>query len=337
MSCVSNHLHKTASASSASSASPHLPHIVFAQDATGNMYDGITHAANINGDTYINMVQPGTNDTTGSPFPGGQLRLKNAGTVVASNQDFDVVITVPQNQPELSASLAMGYLSPNGGITQAAVTDAGYVCLGFEVPRSICPYQGTPDATTASCPLFEGEEGAVTQPTIMHGTLLPGSALWPVMAGCGRLWTSSVRFWPAAITVGRGALLRAPHLCFTQYNLHQTHTHGAQALCSTFSTSIQTRTPRCLTSKSFLSLSTVHERSPTHAVTAHPSPCAATTGHGHITQLNSSHPRRNLLSTLLWQQRPTDHLRFPATHSVQQLSSSPSSDLPPVPLPFFRC
>ena len=123
--------------------------------------------------TFRNMVQPAINDTSdpmGAPFPGGNLRILNAGN---NNGDlFDIRISVPTVATDYSANLINAYNSPNDFITtQAAITEGGFMCLGFGVLESTCPTGATVDAETAQCPETEegGESFAV--PAIMTGEI----------------------------------------------------------------------------------------------------------------------------------------------------------------------
>ena len=147
------------------------------QDATGANFNGVDHAAFIvnsafpNGISVPNMVQTSLTDTTGAPFPGGYLRLRNAG--IEQGIAFDVLITVPLPEETLHPSdvLPIQYVSPvSASVSQATLTGGGLICLGLSVDRSSCPLGGEPSAVDATCPAVENADGTTTQQsTVMRG------------------------------------------------------------------------------------------------------------------------------------------------------------------------
>ena len=141
-------------------------------DATGASFNGIDDAArilvpNAVGQVVIpNMVQPQITDSGGAPFPGGYLRLRNAGVLRGSA--FDVIITVPSAEETTHPSdlLSIQYSPPTSAtVSQASLTDSGLVCLGLSVEKASCPIQGEPSLVGATCPDVNGEP----QETIMKG------------------------------------------------------------------------------------------------------------------------------------------------------------------------
>ena len=148
------------------------------QDATGATFNGIDDAALIvsprfpDGVEIVNMVQTGTTDTSGGPFPGGALRLRSAG--VYRGEAFDLLITVPSGVEETYASdfMPLEYKSPMSSfVSQVTVTAGGAVCLGVGIPPSTCEVDGSPEAYSASCPNVVGPEGEqLPQGTIFAGT-----------------------------------------------------------------------------------------------------------------------------------------------------------------------
>jgi hypothetical protein len=167
------------------------------KDETGKDFDGLTNGARLGRVFVPNMIQPLLSDKIGAPFPGGELRLQNAGQT-AGGQAFDILITVPRESGLYSSSLHTAYASPDGqsSMSQAAVTDAGFVCLGYKLPKSECPFtnpatgeQYSVDVSTALCPspvdvLIREADGRfkdgfksmkrVQQDTIMHGAAVLG-------------------------------------------------------------------------------------------------------------------------------------------------------------------
>ena len=146
-------------------------------DATGAEYNGIDDAARILvpsavGETVVpNMVQPQRTDAEGAPFPGGYLRLRNAGFVQGTA--FDVIITVPSAEEATYPSdfLPIQYSPPTSQtVSQAALTSGGLICLGLSVETATCPTVGEPSRVNATCPEIQEAEGEWRQQgTIMRG------------------------------------------------------------------------------------------------------------------------------------------------------------------------
>ena len=146
-------------------------------DATGAEYNGIDDAARILvpsavGETVVpNMVQPQRTDAEGAPFPGGYLRLRNAGFVQGTA--FDVIITVPSAEEATYPSdfLPIQYSPPTSQtVSQAALTVGGVMCLGMGVEKATCPTSGEPSRVEATCPVLQDAEGgSYQQGTIMRG------------------------------------------------------------------------------------------------------------------------------------------------------------------------
>ena len=146
-------------------------------DATGAAFNGIDDAArilvpNAVGQVVIpNMVQPQTTDANGAPFPGGHLRLRNAGFV--NGTAFDVIITVPSAEEATYPSevLPIQYSPPTSQtVSQATLTLGGVICLGMGLEKATCPTSGEPSRVAATCPVVQDEEGGwYQQKTIMQG------------------------------------------------------------------------------------------------------------------------------------------------------------------------
>ena len=146
-------------------------------DATGATFNGIDNAARILvpnnvGETIVpNMVQPQITDAEGAPFPGGHLRLREAG--VEQGVRFDVIITVPPAEETVRPSelLHVEYKPPTSQtVPQATLTDGGLICLGVKFDKAVCEVEGEPSRVNATCPPVQNEDGSsYQQGTIMRG------------------------------------------------------------------------------------------------------------------------------------------------------------------------
>ena len=82
------------------------------------------------GETVVpNMVQPQRTDAEGAPFPGGYLRLRNAG--VYQSTAFDVIITVPSAEEATYPSdfLPIQYSPPPQGSDPSTLRPPSLILL----------------------------------------------------------------------------------------------------------------------------------------------------------------------------------------------------------------
>ena len=86
-----------------------------------------------------------------SIFPAGSVRYANLGR--DGGHTFDLLITVASVPSHYADSVAVGYHSPSSGsaVRQAALTPAGFACLGLGVRTSTCASGAALDAATARC------------------------------------------------------------------------------------------------------------------------------------------------------------------------------------------
>ena len=95
---------------------------------------------------FIDPYQP----TSAQPFPNGYVRVKKAGYRPDEGTYFDVLIMVPtsqysltQTEPGQTGFNDYGRTMPisfqfTASQSQVAVTDAGFMCLGYGLPQSAC-------------------------------------------------------------------------------------------------------------------------------------------------------------------------------------------------------
>jgi hypothetical protein len=124
-------------------------------------------------------------DTDRPPFPSGNVRILNAGEVNSpyhpqNGQRFDIIVSTPAtaDMTEYGGTSSINsapfftpieYRYPQSVNTQSnafAISDLGYMCLGYGLPPSyckICPDDDptcSPNADDARCPAVEGVDYA---------------------------------------------------------------------------------------------------------------------------------------------------------------------------------